>query len=946
MHMRSLLTLCLLLTSFWVLAQVTVTPMFPTADEEITIVYDATQGTTGLVGASAVMMHSGTILSGESGTEWTNVKGTWGDPGSPGQMTNLGNNKWQIKIIPRTYFGVAADVRIYRIGMVFRSAGPCGGFAGNATDCKEGKSPGNGNIVVDLFDDDQYIVAFSRPSSFPVFKNQGEQISITADASAESDLIISVNGIQVATATDATSISYTHTITEGSGSSIVTVAGDNGTEVVEKSFEYIIRTATVTQPRPVGIVDGINYPADATKVILSLWAPGKTSVYVVGDFNDWKVSPDYQLKKDGEHFWIELGGLTPGEEYGFNYLVNESIRIADPYADKILDPDDQYIPESIYPDLKIFPDAARTDKRYFNRVSVLQTNQSQYEWQVENFEKPSRDKLVIYELLIRDFFAAENRSYQSLIDTLGYFKRLGVNAIQLMPVMEFEGNDSWGYNPTFMFAPDKAYGPKNKLKQFIDECHLQGIAVIFDIAMNHHDMPNPYVLLDFDFVSLKPTANNKWFNVEAKHPYNVFFDMNHESAYTKAYLDTVNYYWLNEYKIDGYRFDLTKGFTQNARCGGSRTDETCIAQKDQSRIDILTRMGNKIWEHSPDAFIILEHFAANDEETVLINNGFMVWGNLNYAYSQNSKGTSGSSDISWIYHKSRGWTEKGVVGYMESHDEERMMYRNLQEGGTSGTYSVKDLATGLDRVKAAATMFYTIPGPKMLWQFGELGYDISINFIDRVAAKPVKWEYYNDPDRRALLDHVTDLIRLRNTYPVFTQGDVTFAGNTTLLKQLTIKGSPYVANPDTPEEMNVHVVINFDLISKNVSVAFPHVGTWYDYYKESEPVVVTSALKSITLLPGEYKLFTDVPLHELPPVGTEGNVLASVMIFPNPVTNKLKVVGGENCMVHLYDATGNSHALIQDEENVYDLSTLPSGLYFIQIRHSDGAVWVKKIIKL
>ena len=54
-----------------------------------------------------------------------------------------------------------------------------------------------------------------------------------------------------------------------------------------------------------------------------------------------------------------------------------------------------------------------------------------------------------------------------------------------MPFNEFEGNDSWGYNPDFYFAPDKYYGPKNTLKEFIDSCHSKGIAVIMDIALNH-----------------------------------------------------------------------------------------------------------------------------------------------------------------------------------------------------------------------------------------------------------------------------------------------------------------------------------------------------------------------------------------------------------------------------------------------------------------------------
>src|ERR1041385_4727688 len=166
--------------------QVSVSPAFPTADQEITITYDATKGTTGLVDEPRVFMHSGAILSGATGTTWTNVKGTWGDPNSVGEMTSLGNNLWQIKITPRSYFGVAPGTRIYRIGMVFRSAGPCGGFSGNSTPCKEGKTPTNGDIFTDLFEGSTFQLTINEPSQFPVFLDAGEEIAISAPAS-ESD---------------------------------------------------------------------------------------------------------------------------------------------------------------------------------------------------------------------------------------------------------------------------------------------------------------------------------------------------------------------------------------------------------------------------------------------------------------------------------------------------------------------------------------------------------------------------------------------------------------------------------------------------------------------------------------------------------------------------------------------------------------------------------------
>ena len=144
-----------------------------------------------------------------------------------------------------------------------------------------------------------------------------------------------------------------------------------------------------------------------------------------------------------------------------------------------------------YPNLKPYPTGKTT-----GIVSVLQTAKPAYTWQVNNFSRPNKQNLIIYELLVRDFTAAGN--FQTLTDTLSYLQRLGVNAIEVMPFNEFEGNSSWGYNPDFYFAPDKAYGPENVVKKFIDECHKRGIAVIMDMVLNHSFGSSPMVQMYWD----------------------------------------------------------------------------------------------------------------------------------------------------------------------------------------------------------------------------------------------------------------------------------------------------------------------------------------------------------------------------------------------------------------------------------------------------------------
>ncbi|WP_033032513.1 alpha-amylase family glycosyl hydrolase, partial [Pseudoalteromonas fuliginea] len=113
----------------------------------------------------------------------------------------------------------------------------------------------------------------------------------------------------------------------------------------------------------------------------------------------------------------------------------------------------------------------------------LQTGQTAYNWQVTNFDRPEKEDLIVYELLIRDF--NQEKTWTSLINQIDYFRNLHVNAIELMPVMEFEGNVSWGYNTAYHMALDKAYGTEESMKQFIDLCHENGIAVILDLALNH-----------------------------------------------------------------------------------------------------------------------------------------------------------------------------------------------------------------------------------------------------------------------------------------------------------------------------------------------------------------------------------------------------------------------------------------------------------------------------
>lgn len=823
-------------------AIVTLNPAVPTADEPVTITYDAAQGVSGLRGADKVYMHAGVILSGFDGTGWSNVVGNWGQDDGIGEMTRVDGeeNKWQITIPSiRQYFNVDEGVPVFRIGMVFRSA----------NGAQTGKSATDGDIFVNIDAGD--FTRFTSPLSSQIFALSGEQINISAETSSTAGTISleinSGNGFEVvAEAVNAQTISYNYAVTQSASLQLrVTAVLAESTVSSLKDLDVIVRQPNTIAALPAGVKNGINYDAtDPTKATLVLLAPNKKFVYAVGDFNNWEISETSQMNQtpDGEYFWISLANLIPQKEYVFQYWVDGTIKIGDPYADKVADPfNDQNIPGDVY------PNPVSYNNRDNGIATVLQTGQQSFQWTHPTVAggQPAKEDLVIYELLVRDFLASH--SYRDLADTLSYLKRLGVNAIELLPIMEFEGNESWGYNPSYLFAPDKYYGTKNDLKAFINEAHKQGFVVLLDMVLNHQFGQSPMVRMYFDQANGKPTAESPWFNQDPTHPFNVGYDFNHESAYTKRYVDDVNRYWLDEYHFDGFRFDLSKGFTQV----NNPNDVGAWSAYDQSRINILTRMTDVIWQTDPDAYVIFEHLADNSEEKVLADYGIMLWGNMNHAYNSVVNGQT-NTDLNWALSGTRNWNGKHLVPYMESHDEERLMVRALSEGLSSGDYNIRNEDTALERVKLASAFFYPLPGPKMLWQFGELGYDISINFNGRVGNKPIPWgdqdglNYHQDPERIKLYKATAAIINLVNDYnEIFEQGSFSWTPNGQF-RRISVSHA----------DMNVTILGNFGVTSGTMQGGFQHTGTWYDYFS-GRAYNFSSTSQTIHLEPGQFHIFID-----------------------------------------------------------------------------------------
>ncbi len=962
--MKKIYTLCLAFVLLVISANaqlLTWTPAFPKDNDNITVTVDATKGNQGLnnyTPVSDVFVHIGVITNLSTGpSNWRYVPFTWATTPPAAQATSLGGNKWQFTINNiRNFFAVPAGETILRIAILFRNG------SGSVV-----QRNGDGSDMYIPVYDNNLAVRFSVPPYQPYYnaipepisKQVGDNINVTGIASQTSDMKLYLNGTVIQSNNGVTSISA-NPLLSTSGNTEIVVEATASSVTKKDTLRFFVAQAINIAPLPAGVRDGINYGANNTEVTLVLNAPNKNRISVIGEFpgSNWVEQNNYVMNKtaDGKYWWLKITGLTPGTEYAFQYLVDGTLRIGEPYAEKILDQTfDFQIPASTYPNLKQYPAGFTT-----GIVSIVQTNAPAYNWAVNNFSRPDKRNLVIYEMLLRDFLAAHD--WKTLKDTLSHFKTLGINAIQLMPFNEFESNESWGYNPDYYLAPDKYYGPKNTLKELVDSCHKNGIAVIMDIALNHATGQCPLAALYWNAAAGTPAANNPWFNVSATHPYNVFNDFNHESLDTRYFTSRVIEHWLTEYKLDGFRWDLSKGFTQNTQCGGSTSNEACIAAYHADRVAIWKRYYDTMQLKSSGSYCILEHFCDNTEEMELSDYGMMLWGNTNYNFSEASMGWVGTSNFESYLHTSRGWNRPHLVGYMESHDEERMMYRNLQFGNNSNaSYNIRDLNTALKRIELCASFFLMGPGPKMIWEFGELGYDFSINrclngTIDnncRLDPKPIRWDYKTVVQRKRLYDIFSSLNKLRfhGWYK-----DVFTANNITLTKSMTGAVKTLIIRSATDSSMMV-VVGNFDVNAQIATVNFPAPGTWYDYLGGN--TFTAGPTQPINLQPGEYHVYLNRNLINAVVTGV-GNTSSSdgwsASVYPNPAINAVLEVNAAKAgwadillmnetgqqVKNLYGGMlikGKNTLTVQDK-----LKGLPSGVYFAKVQTATKTLTVKMII--
>lgn len=941
-------------------AQVTTVPSPPVATGPVTINFNKT-GTPLASYTGIIYAHIGLTVDGVA---WSNVKGTWGNNTTQPALTLVSGTTYKLDLTPNlySYFGVPTTSTITQICVVFRAASG---------------SPQTSDIFISV---GAFQVSMTTPiDNSTTIINSGGSLNIAAtNTGGPASYTLTANGSVINTNTSTSSYTFTHTNITSNQSYVLQTT--QGSMSVAQNFEVFVDPGILSQAMPAGLADGVNYAAsDATAATLVLNAPYKDFVYVAGSFNNWQPTAAHAMKKDPAtgKFWLQLAGLTSGTSYSYQYWVGDQtnlpanspsiVKTADPFSKLVLSPfdDPELVTLGVYPNLPAYPQGQERE------VTVLQTGPEafyNYQWSdaTNNFVKPAIKDLVIYEVLVRDFDA--NRTYQNLIDRIDYFKNLNINAIQLMPVMEFEGNESWGYNTVFHMALDKRYGSAAKLKEFVDLCHQNGIAVILDVALNHVFGRSPLERMwmfdtDNDGWANGVTPENPYANTAARHSYNVGTDLNHfreGDNLTNTYVQRTVEHWINEFKIDGFRWDLTKGFTQNCTyTGNAAAQETCTNAYQADRVSKLKSYADMQWAINPYFYVIFEHLGnggsyteeqewANYRKTGEpdgIPKGIIHWRKMTDAYANFIKGNA--TNLSAVTDATDRY-----IGYAESHDEERIAYKALTESGQT----VGNLPKVLARMAAMGAVHLLVPGAKMIYHFGDLGYDDSIFTCTngtvnsqsdaiagdcKLATKPQpQWaeNWLANTARKNIYDNWAKMIDLKVNQNVFENGTHSWNFSQTGRARLEI----WTSSVQTPDLSYVLVLTNMTNTAYNATAGFPYTGTWYNLMTGA-PLTVNNSSMTINIEADGFRVYGNKN-----PALSNGDLDAAqaINLFPNPSTSQF-AVNIDISKADVYSITGQLVKTFGAAVSgaALEISDLNSGIYIVKITDQLNRQKSVKLIK-
>jgi hypothetical protein len=340
-----------------------------------------------------------------------------------------------------------------------------------------------------------------------------------------------------------------------------------------------------------------------------------------------------------------------------------------------------------------------------------------------------------------------------------------------------------------------------------------------------------------------------------------------------------------------------------------------------------------------------------------------MWGEMYTQYKELAMGYA-TQNISRMSHTSRGFTGKRLIGYPESHDKDRMMYEAITYGNGAGAFPVNgNLTNALNRMGAIGATSILVPGPKMIWHFGELGNNQSIytcangTVNDEGTFYPgdckldtkeqVQWtgNWLADARRTSILSDWSKLIKLKTSEPVF-MGDHAISPDVNNVKQRIYIYDTTIA---TTQLRNVVVLANFSVANLSINPSFPtdvytYPMTWYDLMDNNTPVVINNPTDVISINSGRFRVFGNKPAT-LSSDDFE-TIQNNITIYPNPTKNSFALTQDAS-KVEIYNIAGQ---LVKTFNNVIsnqqlDSTHLETGLYLIKITDINGISQTKKMLK-
>lgn len=263
-----------------------------------------------------------------------------------------------------------------------------------------------------------------------------------------------------------------------------------------------------------------------------VWAPHAQQVFVMGDFNNWSKTKAPMASEENGYWYLDITGAKPGQEYKFLIKNGEmELERIDPYARQVT-----------------------------NSVGngVIYDHAS-FDWQGDDFTLPPHNELIIYEMHIGSFFTdAEGRpgDFDAVLHKFDHLIKLGVNAVQIMPIAEFAGDYSWGYNPAHIFAVESAYGGPDEFKRFVREAHKRGLAVILDVVYNHFG-PSDLDLWQFDGWQENDKGGIYFYNDHRSQTPWGDTRPDYGRGEVRQFIHDNALMWLEDYRVDGLRYDMT-----------------------------------------------------------------------------------------------------------------------------------------------------------------------------------------------------------------------------------------------------------------------------------------------------------------------------------------------------------------------------------------------------